>query len=208
MPQTREKILCEATRLFSEKSYDVATVREIAAAVKVNESSIYWHYKNKEDILNEIMATFLRMVSKCLFNESQISEIIEKETPCEVLNQCFLRIPEDDIGFIIHAYRIICMEQFTNEVARNIIVNIVHEQHADYIKGLLDQLMESKKIPIYDTRFFSNLCVRVVFSESKMWLHQFSTGQDLASVIKRFYEFRERLINMALSGNIPMNKQG
>lgn len=47
---TKEIILQEALTLFSTRGYEAVGVREIAKAVGIKESSIYKHYKNKQDI--------------------------------------------------------------------------------------------------------------------------------------------------------------
>lgn len=52
---TKEKILIEALNLFSIKGYDPVSVREIAYAVGIKESSLYNHFKNKQDIFDSIL---------------------------------------------------------------------------------------------------------------------------------------------------------
>ncbi len=51
---TKEKIINEALRLFSNKGYDGVSMREIAAAVGIKGASIYNHFKGKEDIFQGI----------------------------------------------------------------------------------------------------------------------------------------------------------
>ena len=55
---TREKILSEALNLFSIKGYDPVSIRDIAAAVGIKESSIYNHFKNKQDIFDSILKEY------------------------------------------------------------------------------------------------------------------------------------------------------
>jgi AcrR family transcriptional regulator len=55
---TREKTLQEALRLFSEKGYEAVSVRDIARAVGVKESSLYNHFRNKQDIFDSILAEY------------------------------------------------------------------------------------------------------------------------------------------------------
>jgi AcrR family transcriptional regulator len=55
---TREKILTEALSLFSVKGYEPVTVRDIAYAVGIKESSLYNHFKNKQDIFDSILEEY------------------------------------------------------------------------------------------------------------------------------------------------------
>ena len=41
---TKERIRYEALNLFSEKGFDTVSVRDIASAVGIKESSLYNHY--------------------------------------------------------------------------------------------------------------------------------------------------------------------
>jgi len=52
---TRERILHEALNLFSVKGFDAVSVRDIASAVGIKESSLYNHFKNKQDIFDTIV---------------------------------------------------------------------------------------------------------------------------------------------------------
>ncbi len=52
---TKQKILSESLRLFSEKGYDAVSVAEIASAVGIKAPSLYKHYKSKRDIFDSIL---------------------------------------------------------------------------------------------------------------------------------------------------------
>lgn len=51
---TKNKIIWEALRLFSERGYEGVSIREIAAAVGIKGASIYNHFKGKEEIFQAI----------------------------------------------------------------------------------------------------------------------------------------------------------
>ena len=51
---TKQRILREALRLFSQKGYDAVSVEQIADAVGIKAPSLYKHYKSKQDIFNAI----------------------------------------------------------------------------------------------------------------------------------------------------------
>jgi len=58
--RSREEVLERAARLFAEKGYDAASMREIAEAVAIRPSSLYHHFPSKERILFEICYGFHR----------------------------------------------------------------------------------------------------------------------------------------------------
>jgi TetR/AcrR family transcriptional regulator, acrAB operon repressor len=51
---TRQNILKAALNLFSEKGYATATLAEIAQSASVTRGAIYWHFKDKADLFNNL----------------------------------------------------------------------------------------------------------------------------------------------------------
>lgn len=51
---TKERILNVALNLFCVDGYSAVSIRDIGKAVGIKESSIYYHFKNKEDILHSL----------------------------------------------------------------------------------------------------------------------------------------------------------
>lgn len=52
---TKEIILFESLKLFSDKGYDGVTVRDIAEEVGIKQSSLYKHYKSKQEIFDTLV---------------------------------------------------------------------------------------------------------------------------------------------------------
>jgi AcrR family transcriptional regulator len=55
--ETREKLVEAATNLFYENGYDATSIRDIGEAIGLSSSNIYYYFKNKEEILYEILVT-------------------------------------------------------------------------------------------------------------------------------------------------------
>ncbi len=55
VPDKRELILREATRLFRENGYDNTSIRELADATSLSAAGIYYFFQDKEDILYTIL---------------------------------------------------------------------------------------------------------------------------------------------------------
>jgi AcrR family transcriptional regulator len=49
---TVDRLLDTAAGLFWEKGYAATTTREIAAALNIQQASLYYHMSSKEDLLN------------------------------------------------------------------------------------------------------------------------------------------------------------
>ena len=70
---TKEKILTEALNLFSVRGYEAVSVRDIARAVGIKESSLYNHFKNKQDIFDTILSEYSARTSE-YFYRMQLTE--------------------------------------------------------------------------------------------------------------------------------------
>lgn len=53
--ETRAKILESALDIFSEKSLSNTSLTEIAANVGLTKGALYWHFRNKNDLLLQLM---------------------------------------------------------------------------------------------------------------------------------------------------------
>lgn len=63
-PDTRSRIVAAARVLFWEKGYGAAGMAEILARAGVNAGSFYHFFKGKEDVLNEVLTSYLAMLDQ------------------------------------------------------------------------------------------------------------------------------------------------
>ena len=56
--ETKHSILDASLEIFSEKNYSSVTVAEIAGKIGMTKGAVYWHFRNKEDILVKIIEDF------------------------------------------------------------------------------------------------------------------------------------------------------
>lgn len=61
---TRNEILMAAAELFAEKGYSECNLRELADKVGMKAGSFYYHFKSKEEILDELLLASIEMVSE------------------------------------------------------------------------------------------------------------------------------------------------
>ena len=137
---TKEKILNEALRLFSEKGYSDVYVGEIAEAVGIKAPSLYKHFKGKQEIFDSCVEKFYeRMIQ--VRNDLRLPETPKSQIAYETadLNQIiefavglFLFYWKDEVasGFrkmlMIERYR----NQELNKIYEGLFVNgaVQHEE--------------------------------------------------------------------------------
>lgn len=76
---TKEKITESALELFSQRGYDGVSIRDIARAVGIRESSIYNHFESKRDIFDSIL-DFCVQQSEAYFRENALPFDIGDDT--------------------------------------------------------------------------------------------------------------------------------
>lgn len=64
--KTREMIIFAALDLFCEKGYSKTTFDEIAKRINLTKGAIYWHFRNKPDLLIAIIKTAFTKVQEHL----------------------------------------------------------------------------------------------------------------------------------------------
>lgn len=52
---TKQRVLEQSLRLFSARGYDAVSIREIAGAVGIRESSLYNHFKSKQELFEAVV---------------------------------------------------------------------------------------------------------------------------------------------------------
>ena len=152
---TREKILTEALNLFSVKGYDPVSVRDIAYAVGIKESSLYNHFKNKQDIFDSILREYTGRW-EAIFNQVQLTgedkqfavddrtiNMYRNMTPAQfaaIAGTIFDYYMKDDIN--VKLRRMLTIEQYRNdgiaEIFRRVSFDDSIEFQAQLFKALMD----------------------------------------------------------------------
>lgn len=58
----KENMLAVALDLFSQKGYSAVSVRDICGALNLKESALYYHFKNKQDVLDALYQQILDLI--------------------------------------------------------------------------------------------------------------------------------------------------
>jgi AcrR family transcriptional regulator len=77
---TRQSIMKAAVRLFAEKGYQGASVRDIVAKARVNQAAINYHFKGKDGLYLELLTTaFEKLTEQAGFDPEQLKSLSREE---------------------------------------------------------------------------------------------------------------------------------
>ena len=131
--QRREEIIQAASKIFTEKGYHLATIRDICKASGLGPGTLYNYIKKKEDILYLIYNQLTMMLTQCLV------ETIEntKKDPYEQLKEALSKTID-----IIWDYKdlVLLMYQETASLDRESMHNIL-KRESDYV-ALWERILE------------------------------------------------------------------
>lgn len=140
---TRETISSTALTLFSQKGYADASIRDICKLVGIKESSLYFHYKNKQAILDELTETFVRDYSAALNDFAETFRRMSFLTPDlfrsivkRFVSACYMQ--KDLTQYLC----ILIHEQGQNEALRGVFRKWMYDEPLELLKEMFMSLIE------------------------------------------------------------------
>lgn len=147
---TKEQIIEEALKLFSERGYNNVSVRDIAYAVGIKESSLYYHFKNKQDIFDTIVDICYEK-AKTYFKKNalpfddgdslSIYSNIDITALTELIFATFIYFFEDQYNVMFR--KLLIISQFENKRAMQIYRQLYYKYPIDFQCKIFKMLMDS-----------------------------------------------------------------
>lgn len=143
---TQQQIFDAAVELFHKKGYAGATIREIASMVGIKESSIYNHYKNKEEIFECILDDFKKGIASNRPSENELVNLIAAISPAEIIKLIFLKYVSNEEVKYDKIAKIIFIEQYINKRAGDFFMKYMVEEPLEYYKKIFSMLVAEGRI--------------------------------------------------------------
>lgn len=154
----RERILHEAAQLFVSQGYNGISMREIGDASGMTKAALYYHFKDKQDLLREIIKTTLAN-TKERFEKTAIGTETIREQISSLINEIFLQRPEE--RGILHL--IFVEAPHLDETMRKEITCIYHDQFLSVIENLLQAGVERGEIKLEEPRLAARLLLGMMY---------------------------------------------
>jgi len=144
---TRVKIVEAATELFSLNGYTGVSIRDITKAVGIKESSLYKHFKSKEELIETIYHNFRQTCGEILPPKEHLQAVAETMDVKSFLTRGwmnFKRHIDDPVNQRI--WRIMYIELFRHPLARDIYQNDIVNRTVDCLELVFAAMIEAGKL--------------------------------------------------------------
>lgn len=186
---TKQRILEVAIDLFSREGFSAVSIRDITRAVGIKESSLYNHFNSKDQILAQILTEFQAEYRRVLPPLDLVDQILERTTPGAFLLQGFLNLKERLTNPTVQQmWRIMQMEQFRNEQARQIVLQDLIDATLAFVEQVFARLIARGQLKPHDPRALAAIYQYPVFAMTTEWALLSFAGEPTETVERRMTE--------------------
>jgi len=183
---TRARILEAAIDLFSINGFSGVSIRDIARAVGIKESSFYSHYPSKESLLEEIFSQFEREYASLIPSDVLVEQILNSITPDKFWENGFRNFKElMGSPRMEKMTRILTLEMYRSPRARDILLENSIRAPVDFAEKIFRRLIERGLIRALDPRLLAVEFESVMFALFVEYLVLHSSNIDTGAVEQR-----------------------
>ena len=192
--KTRSLLLEAALDVFSEKSFSEVTLSEIAERVGMTKGALYWHFKNKSDLLSKLIGEIF------LDSEMEFAEkLVERETLADLRDYYNkkLMLPDKNDRFIKINAIMLRRFEWPEEVRLNLFT-LLKDQIAREKKMINEILLRSRREGVIrqdiEVENASSAITSVFYGLYILVLNEIVTDDIIKSTDFIFNAFRKELI--------------
>jgi len=143
---TKEDWISLGYDLFSQEGISGIVVEKMAAKLRVNKSSFYWHFKTKKDFLNEIISFWIATDTTAIIERVE-SKSGPKEKWNSLIEIVFKKEPHLDFIFFLKRYAL-------KDKRIQALIDEIDSKRISYTQHLLIQIGYSKKEALIKSKLF------------------------------------------------------
>lgn len=180
---TARQILDAAAGLFAREGFDGVPMRKIAQSVGVRESSLYNHFKSKQDILETLYDEFIRLVPQTRPSETDWDAMLAIMSPEEVFKSILFHVGKSVGGTLANTALIISHEKYRCPRAAEMYTRYVVTEPAAYYERLIRRMIDRRMVPPCDARMIAQQYNYVSITLTKEYLMAQNGLGDVRTVV-------------------------
>lgn len=172
MNDTRQRILDTALLLFSQRGFSAVSIRDICAEVHIKESSVYYHFKNKRAIFDELLLLFEQRAERMM---GQLERAVGGQPEangdtlycrtCEVFFEDYLMD-----GFCNSVLRLLLIEQHGSAEAGQVLDRWMFEVPLSFQSSVFSSLISQGLLRDTDSGYLAVRFYAPIYMFAQRWL--------------------------------------
>jgi len=186
---TKHAILYSALAVFSEKGYDSSSISEISGNANVTKGALYWHFKDKHDLYQELIKFLAREIS----GQAQIlaSDAESPLTRIRKFNKNLLHLMQNNVTYQealllflkeLRRERMSDLQEIINNIKDEFEINKIFQEAID-AREISDLLSIESYLELYKA-VFTSLVIKWLIEEKNF---------DLCSVGEKYFDYIFRI---------------
>ena len=198
--ETKNRIMDAAIKLFAKKGFAAVTTRDIAKAAEINIASIYYYYKSKDILLDDIFSFFTKGYKQYF---DWLSEMNKKANSLEevmdnMFNKEFTEMlnPMACLGMSLAV-----KEQHNTVSARKCVFDLFYNYSIGCLKADFDRLTKKGIIPRSDTQTIATLFMFCVIVSNDIRVHEYMGTQAPLDCREIYAGLKKQIASALLRGS-------
>ena len=187
MKHTKQKILEISLDLFSRKGFSAVSIRDICGQVQIKESTVYYHFRNKQAIFDELLEQFQNKASDMI---SRLEQALQNDfTPegnpfygnvCDTFFESYLM---DD--FCNKVMRLLSIEQLRSDTVREFYDDWMFRRPLQFQSKVFSVLAEKGVIPHGDCSYLAVKYYAPIYLFAQRWLFSGHLSQEQKDLFRK-----------------------
>lgn len=185
--------MLHALWLFSQRGYDAVSIRDICGVVGIKESTVYYHFKNKQDIMDTLKTYFLSTATSMKKRQEQMIAGVGKFTEQELVRTTDFYLDQYLMEPFVNQFcRVLMIEQFSNASMRELYHQWFFDFPLHFHAQVFDVMIDSGVLKNMDRQYLSACFYTPIFFFYQKHLCHGNMSEENKD---KFYEDVHRQLN-------------
>lgn len=180
MNDTKQRILDISLELFSQNGFSAVSIRDICGGVQIKESTVYYYFKNKQAIFDELLCLFEEKASEmmCQLDTALAEQTFSaKENFYQIVCDTFFEQYLMD-NFCNRVMRLLLIEQFSNNTVQKVYDRWIFAEPLSFQSKVFSTLMQAGVIQSADSDYLAIKYYAPIYFCAQRWLFSGTLSEE------------------------------
>lgn len=150
---TKKEVFDKAIELFMLRGFENVSIKDIADAVGLSQSSIYNHFLSKQDILDTVYDFFSEHFLSEKPTLDDIEPILQKGSLLDIVWSVWYEFGGEYINVkMLEITKIIYQRQGIDERARKLVISLIYDNGINFVETVFNRAIEIGRLAPFDVR--------------------------------------------------------